>query len=51
MQAVKPQRGNGWLDTEVPKDGFGLLGEALLCPLKITVIILIEFIRSQRRKH
>jgi hypothetical protein len=48
MQVLR--RRNSWLDTEVPQDGFGLLGEALLCPLKITVIIFLEFMRGRRKK-
>jgi hypothetical protein len=38
-----------WLQPEVPKDGgFALIGEMLLCPLKVTILILQEVFRNNR---
>lgn len=35
-----------WLQPEVPKGGgFGLIGETLLCPLKVTILILHDIFR------
>ena len=35
-----------WLKPEVPTNVFGLFGETLLCPLKITIYILQELLRK-----
>jgi hypothetical protein len=35
-----------WLKLEVPNGIFGLIGETLLCPLKITLYILGELFRK-----
>jgi len=38
-----------WLQPEVPKDsGFGLIGETLLCPLKVAILILQDIFRRNR---
>jgi hypothetical protein len=38
-----------WLQPEVPKDGgFALIGETLLCPLKVTILILQDIFRKNR---
>ena len=38
-----------WLQPEVPKDGgFALFGETLLCPLKVTILILQEIFHRNR---
>jgi hypothetical protein len=38
-----------WFQPEVPKDGgFALIGETLLCPLKVTILILQEVFRNNR---
>lgn len=41
-----------WLQPEVPKDGgFGLIGEMLLCPLKVTILILHDIFRRNIRSN
>lgn len=37
-----------WLQPDVPSDGFGLIGETLLCPLKVAIYILLDVFNRKR---
>jgi hypothetical protein len=38
------------LDTPIPENAFGLIGETLLCPFKVTIVILLELYRNKIRR-
>ena len=41
--------GRGLLEAKVPPDSFGLIGEILLCPFKVTLAILLALIHREER--
>lgn len=42
-------RGRDLFDTKVPPDSFGLIGEILLCPFKVTLALLLALMRKEER--